>query len=334
MKKISLIAINIVLITLVLSSCHNEKKKPVVVQKDTISVFVPNFDPDSAFIYVKKQVDFGPRTPNSKAQKLCAAYLSETLKKFTPDVIVQSFTVKAWDGKTLQAKNIIASFQPEKTTRIMLSSHWDSRPFADQDPNPDNHNTPIDGANDGASGVGILVEIASLLSQHPSPVGVDIVLFDVEDYGQPNTNDPAKEDTWCLGSQYWSKNPHKQGYKANFGILLDMVGAENATFTQEGISRTYAQDIVNKVWRAADRAGFSGYFPTQNTGSITDDHYYINEIAKIPTVDIIHYDATTRSGFYKTWHTLNDNISTINKNTLKAVGQTLLTVIFEENTVQ
>ena len=334
MKKISQLALGFVFLALVFSSCHNEKKKPVIVQKDTISVFVPDFNSDSAFAYVKKQVDFGPRTPNSKAQKLCASYFSETLKKYTSNVIVQEFTVKAFDGKMLQAKNIIASFQPEKTTRIMLSSHWDSRPFADQDPNPDNHKTPIDGANDGASGVGLLIEIARLLSLHPSPVGVDIVFFDVEDYGQPNTNDPQKEDTWCLGSQYWSKNPHKQGYKANFGILLDMVGAEDATFTQEGISKNFAQDILNKVWRAAGRAGYGSYFSEQSTGSITDDHYYINEIAKIPTIDIIQHDATTQSGFYKYWHTVNDNISNINKNTLRAVGQTLLTVIFEENTVQ
>ncbi len=331
MKRIYVIAISIISLSIALSSCQNDKKKGANVVKDTISVFVPNFNPDSAFLYVKSQVDFGPRVPNSKSQTLCAKYLSETLKKYTSAVYVQEFKTTAYDGNKLEAKNIIASFQPDKKFRILLCSHWDSRPFADQDPDPKNHKTPIDGANDGASGVGILVEIARLLKEHAPPVGVDIVLFDVEDYGEPSTVETRKEDTWCLGSQYWAKNPHVKDYKANFGILLDMVGAENAVFTQDGISRHYAQDILNKVWRAGERAGYGSYFDTQQTPSLTDDHYYINEIIKIPTIDIIHHDASTQSGFYKTWHTLNDNISTINKGTLKAVGQTLLTVIFEEN---
>eukprot|EP00825_Cyclidium_porcatum_P021229 TRINITY_DN23737_c0_g1_i2.p3 TRINITY_DN23737_c0_g1~~TRINITY_DN23737_c0_g1_i2.p3 ORF type:complete len:174 (+),score=13.52 TRINITY_DN23737_c0_g1_i2:413-934(+) len=129
-------------------------------------------------------------------------------------------------------KNIIASFNPDKKSRILLASHWDSRPYADHDPNKENHKTPIDGANDGASGVGILIEVARQLSIKKPELGVDIVFWDIEDYGEPQGTETGKEDTWCIGTQHWAKNPHKQGYSARFGILLDMVGGKKCSICQ------------------------------------------------------------------------------------------------------
>ena len=325
----------IMLAGLFLNACNSpdrpksqEQKQPV----KTATVRIPDFNADSAYFYVKEQVDFGPRIPNTSAHENCANFLIQKLKNYCKDVIVQKGQVKAFDGTILNFKNIIASFAPESNNRIFLCSHWDSRPFADHDADIKNHKKPIDGANDGASGVGVLLEIARQLSISKPEIGIDLIFFDVEDYGPPQdqklTDDTS--DWWGLGSQYWARKQHVDNYFARYGILLDMVGAPGATFLKEGISMDYAPEIVDQVWRTANRIGYSGYFYFENGIQITDDHYYINKIKNIPTIDIIHLDRTSQTGFYRTWHTTNDNLSNIDKNTLKAVGQTLLTVIYEE----
>ena len=293
-------------------------------------VAVPQtFSGDSAFVYTKKQVDFGPRIPNSSAHEKCAIWIVDELKQYMDTVIVQEFKSRGYDGKILSGKNIIGSINPKKGNRILLSSHWDTRPWADQD--SVRKNEPIDGANDGASGVGTLIEIARQLAISKPDLGVDIVLFDLEDYGQPeNSGLPENEDSYCLGTQYWAKNLHVPNYFAKFGILLDMTGATNATFTQEGTSRQYASEIVDKVWKAGNTAGYGQYFLPDKTGSIIDDHYYINGLASIKMIDIIHYDFNTRSHFWKHWHTHGDTIDKIDPITLKAVGQTLMQVLYEE----
>ena len=307
------------------------KKNNTDTTKATSNINIPDFNSDSAYSFIEKQVGFGPRIPNSAAHLKCADYLASKLKIYSKNVIVQETKVKTFDGNIINIKNIIASFNPETNNRIFIASHWDSRPFADNDPDKKNHNKPIDGANDGASGVGIIIEIARLLNTNNPTIGIDFILFDAEDYGQPDiSNFPKHEDTWCLGSQYWANNPHKSDYYAKYGILLDMVGAENATFTMEETSMEYAPDIMKKVWDIAVRTGYSDYFLFSKTGGVTDDHLYINKIAKIPTIDIIHRDSSTPTGFYKYWHTLKDDMEGINKNTLKVVGQTLLYVIYEE----
>lgn len=314
-------------------SCGGDKnnKSDTDTTKSTVNVNIPDFNADSAYTYIDKQLAFGPRVPNSEAHSKCADYLIAKFKTYSKNIFVQESKVKAFDGKVLNIKNIVASFNPETNNRIFISAHWDSRPFADLDPDEKNHKKPIDGANDGASGVGIIMEIARQLSKTPPPIGIDLILFDAEDYGQPEKSDfPQQEDTWCLGSQYWAKNPHKTDYYAKYGILLDMVGAENATFTMEGTSMYYAPDIMKKIWNTAVRAGYSDYFLFSKTKEITDDHSYINKIAKIPVIVIIHHDSATPTGFFNNWHTLKDNMDGINKNTLKAVGQTLLTVVYED----
>lgn len=289
-----------------------------------------DFNSDTAYYFVNEQVKFGPRVPNSKSQSKCASWLETTLKKYTPNVIVQPFTAKAYDGTVLNCKNIIASFNPKSTTRVLLCSHWDSRPFADNDPDSVFHRTPIDGANDGASGVGILLEIARQLKISPAAIGVDILLVDGEDYGAPQDAGFTGSDDWALGSQYWSRYPHVPTYSARYGILLDMVGAENAVFTMEGTSMYYAPDIAQKIWNLGASIGYSDYFSTERTNAITDDHVYINQLLQVPTIDIIQHDQSTSSGFYQYWHTTKDNMKGISKSTLMAVGQTILTTVRSE----
>jgi hypothetical protein len=334
--KISFLPVILIPSILLFVSCNNasrnqtagneEKQKPVETLK------IPPFNADSAYGYVKAQVDFGPRVNNSAAHEKCADYLVKKLKQYCADVTVQKGQVKAFTGAMLNFKNIIASFNPGTNDRIFLCSHWDSRPFADHDPDVKKHNTPIDGANDGASGVGILIEIARQLSLSKPAIGVDIIFLDAEDYGPPEDRKRNEDTTdwWGLGSQYWAKHPHKANYFAKFGILLDMVGAPNATFPEEAFSMQYAPGIVRNVWNIAGKLGYSGYFLFDEGGMITDDHLYINKIMNIPTIDIIHLDRNSNTGFYHTWHTTGDNMNSIDKTTLEVVGKTLMAVIANE----
>jgi len=316
---------------LMFASCQNENEKTNHVELPPAKVVpTPDFNADSAFRFVKQQVDFGPRVPNSAAHAKCADYLTEKLKSYKAEVIVQQGEATAFDGKVLKMKNIIAQFYPEKQNRIILCAHWDTRPFADQD--KVDVNKPIDGANDGGSGVGVLLEVGRQLAASQPNIGVDIILFDAEDYGQPESGmQKEQSNSYCLGSQYWATNKHRKDYFPRYAILLDMVGAPNATFTMEGVSMEYASNVVKKVWDAAAKTGYSSYFVYEKTNPITDDHYYINTLGEIPAIDIIHYDPATKYHFAPVWHTHNDNLKNIDPKTLKAVGQTLLEVVYSSN---
>tara|TARA_B110000879_G_scaffold133898_1_gene175317 strand:- start:2103 stop:3107 length:1005 start_codon:yes stop_codon:yes gene_type:complete len=320
----------IIITTLLIIGCSSEpKQKNKLVSKPKVKIEVPTFNADSAYGFVAKQVSFGPRVISSKGWRDCAIWLEKKLKTYTPSVIVQEASITTYDGKHHTLKNIIASFSNEKNNRVALFAHWDSRHIADHD--TENQNKPILGANDGGSGVGVLIEIARQFNIKNPKIGVDIILFDAEDYGQPeNSSFPIMQDSWCLGSQYWSKNPHKENYFAQYGILLDMVGAKNATFRHEQISSYYGSNILQKVWRKASRLGFGSYFVFENANQILDDHYYVNTITGIPTIDIIEYDPATENNFNQHWHTHKDDMDNIDKNTLNAVGQTLLEVIYTE----
>jgi hypothetical protein len=329
MKKVVIIGLAIILFTI---SCKEQKSKQPIESKPSAKITIPVFNSDSAFLFVKNQVDFGPRVPNTPNHHKCAEYLLSTLKKFSDTAMVQTFNTKAFDGTVLNGKNIIGSYNIDNQKRVLLCAHWDSRPFADHDQDTSKLNTPIDGANDGASGVGVLLEIARLMAKSKPEIGVDIIFFDVEDYGPPK-NHPETEikDQYGLGSQYWSRNPHDPDYTADYGILLDMVGASNARFYMEGFSMEYASGILKKVWNTAHKTGYSDYFLYEQVGYIDDDHKYINELAKIPTINIIHLDPESSNGsFFEYWHTTGDNLSVIDKQTLKVVGQTLLNVVFHE----
>ncbi len=324
--------LTLMLVLSVFSACNNqgsEKKQQKQAQQAPPLKVMP-FSSDSAYRYVADQVAFGPRVVNTRAHEKCAIYLVNKLKQWSDDVTVQEGTVAAYNGTPLKFKNIIASFGPAGNNRIILASHWDSRPYADYDPDPANRRKPIDGANDGASGVGILLEMARQMSITPPPVGVDIVLFDAEDYGPPQ-DEPTDMDTqqfWGQGAQYWSKNPHKPGYTASFGILLDMVGARNATFLMEGISMDYASGVVSKVWDMGIRLGYNAYFISERGGYITDDHLPVNQVLQVPMIDVIHLDRYSRTGFFPYWHTLGDSLDKIDPLTLEVVGKTMLAVVY------
>ena len=319
----------ILIISLALLSCQQEKPSNQSVKKaPKQNVEIPQFNADSAYQYIQDQVDFGPRYLSSPGWEQCGDYLVEKLLNYTPHVQEQNTEITTYDGKSHRLRNVIASFSPEKNNRILLCAHWDTRHVADYD--DERQDEPILGANDGGSGVGVLIEIARLLSQQESRLGIDIILFDAEDYGNPDNSSANSASSWCIGSKYWSENPHTDNYFAQYGILLDMVGAKGARFTHEGLSRNYAQRILKKVWQQAHALGHGDYFSYQMTPQIIDDHLYLNTVANIPTIDIIEYDNNTQSGFFEHWHTHGDDMSNIDKNTLKAVGQTVVSVIYSE----
>ena len=329
MKKVVFVSM-ILLLSFV--SCQDKKSsKPVAkptVQKQEI--VVPSFNADSAYNYVKKQLDFGPRVPGSEAHAQCAEWFIDFFKDKADTVYVQNFRTQLYNGKGIDGKNIIASFNPQAKKRILLGAHWDSRPFADHDPDEKNWNTPIDGANDGASGVGVLMEVARVLKENPMSTGIDIILFDLEDYGAPQHLNLMTNDDWALGSQYWSKNPHVYNYRAYFGILLDMVGAPNPKFPKEYYSQQFAPTLSNDVWRIARELGYSDYFTNEIGHPINDDHIYVNVNANIPMIDIIHLENNEESSFYPYWHTLKDNIEQIDPKTLGMVGDVVLNVIYRK----
>lgn len=332
--KISKVAVSCVLASFLVSSCGNKAtntNEKIITEKQTYQQISPSFNADSAYTYVDKQVSFGSRVPNTPAHVACGDYLVSELKRFGANVTEQKADLKAFDGKILHSRNIIGSYDLDNPNRILLFAHWDSRPFSDQDPDPNKHNDPVLGANDGASGVGVLLEIARVLNQKAPNLGVDIIFFDAEDNGAPESaTDVPPGDWWCLGSQYWAKNPHIPDYSARFGVLLDMVGAPDATFFKEYYSRQNAGGIVEKVWNTARDLGYGRYFPDRNGGGVYDDHVPVNEYRKIPSIDIIHNDPNTLSNFGWYWHTSQDDMNNINKETLKAVGQTVLEVVYKE----
>ena len=324
--QMRLIGFLILFITII--AC-NSNHKNVVEKKTKVKIEVPNFNSDSAYFFVEQQVNFGPRVISSKAWDNCSEYLTNKLESYNAKVIIQQAPITTYDQKKHTIRNIIGSYSPEKNNRIALFAHWDSRHVADYD--TINTSKPILGANDGGSGVGVLLEIARNINLKNPKIGVDIIFFDAEDYGQPeNSKFPIMNDSWCLGSQYWSKNPHKQNYFAKYGILLDMVGGKDAEFWQESISSYYASNIIKKVWDVAHNIGYSNFFIYKNSPQIMDDHYYVNTIAGIPTIDIIEYDPFSKTNFNKHWHTHADNMNNVDRKTLKAVGQTVINVIYSE----
>ena len=326
LKKIALIS----LVLLSITSCDNKQNsKPASQPAPQVKqVVIPKFNADSAYNYVKKQLDFGPRVPESPAHAQCAEWFVNFFNDKADTVYVQNFRTRLYNGKGIDGKNIIAAFNPEAKKRIMLAAHWDSRPFADHDPDKNNWNTPIDGANDGASGVGVLMEIARVLKDNPLNIGVDIILFDLEDYGAPYFLNLMTNNDWALGSQYWAKNPHIYNYRAYFGILLDMVGAPNPKFPKEYYSQQFAPALSNDVWRVARELGYDEYFSNELGHPINDDHIYVNAIARIPMIDIIHLENNSESSFYPYWHTVKDNIEQIDAKTLGMVGDVVVNVIY------
>ena len=331
MNRISNILITLGII--VLSACQPDSSTETTVEENSKKTYaVPKFGRDSAYNFVARQIAFGPRVPNSEGHKACKEWLTATLRGFGAKVIEQDFQATAYTGTVLNGTNIIAQYNPESNKRILLAAHWDTRHIADSPLNTERRDEPVLGADDGGSGVGVLLEVARVLQANPieaGDLGVDIILFDAEDHGEDQGNNPT---SWALGSQHWSRNPHVSGNKKpKYGILLDMVGSKGARFPKEEISRSFAPQLTNKIWKLANDMGYGNFFAQANAGSVTDDHYFVNTIAKIPMVDIINLPNTSGShSFGNYWHTHNDNMDVINRRTLRAVGQVVLAIIYRE----
>ena len=294
-----------------------------------VSREMPQFSADSAYQYVASQCDFGPRVPGTDAQKACAKWLQNELLRHGATVKLQEGEMTAYNGAKLPVINIVGSFNPDAKMRVLLMSHWDSRPFADNDPDPAKRKQPVMGANDGASGVGILLELARLCNEKLPQVGIDIFLTDAEDYGAPDdwkgTHD---EKWWALGTQMWCKQAAKDGYRAQYGILLDMVGSANATFYREYYSERYASSFVNEIWQAAARLGYGDLFINQGGGGVTDDHVFVNRMLQIPCIDIIDTRTDTDGTFCPEWHTTHDTMDNISRETLGKVGRVLVSLLW------
>lgn len=317
------------LVTFLFFSCDSEKVNAV--NKKTEAIEIPSFNAEYAYDLVQKQVDFGPRVPETESHAACAEWLKAQLNAYGWKTDFQSAEVDGYDGKRLNIKNIVASFKPDHKFRVLLCAHWDTRRIADQDTT--RKNEPILGADDGGSGVAILLELARVIAANDLNMGVEIVLFDAEDQGESSSaSGQYRKETWCIGSQYWSKNPHPMQSKPYMGILLDMVGSKGARFPREGLSTRHAKSVLDKVWLAALDLGYSDLFVNSNFNELVDDHLFVNDIAKIPTIDIINLPTNPAANgtFGHYWHTHRDNMSVIDKNTLGAVGRVLLKVLFEE----
>lgn len=321
----------IALLSSLLVACGGQGRK---VSNGSVITACP-FDADSAYTYTAAQVAFGPRVPGSAAHSECVTYLTGKLRSIGMDVTMQEGMMTAYDGQPIRVRNIIATLAADSAYAhregVLLCAHYDTRPWADQEENYDDRLTPILGANDGASGVGVLLEIARqwvLQPQHKRPL--TIILFDAEDMGTPDFyTGIQREDTWCLGSQMWAQNyaQHRNAQPIRYGILLDMVGDPAAAFPREYYSEYYARQYVDQIWHTAQELGYSSRFLHERSYPITDDHYYINVSAGIPCVDLIHYNPSSSTGFPSWWHTHDDDMTHVDKEALRHVGEVVLTTI-------
>lgn len=327
-------------VSLFLAACGGDNKDPNVGNHNGTtsnpqpkpSVEVPQFNADNAYNHIKRQVDFGARVPGTPAHDSCAAWLKSQFESVGATVYLQTGEVERHDGKRLPLKNIVAAFNEDKPRRILLCAHWDSRYVADADEDAEGSKKPTLGADDGGSGVGVLLEIARIVNEKKlQNIGVDLILFDAEDQGLGNVYRLNSDKTWCLGAQFWSRTPHKPNYKAEYGVLLDMVGSAGAKFPQEAFSREHANAYLQRVWNEAHSLGYHDYFVGPVDRQITDDHVFVTMLAHIPTIDIINLPPGSQTGFGHYWHTQKDNMDVINKNTLKAVGQTLTQLLYKED---
>lgn len=315
--------LSFLLCCLVLTNCKEDKKLSVPTQGSiSKELVIAEFQADSAYNNIVKQLEFGFRVPGTKAHEQAKDWMVATLKSFGGQVIVQDFKASFMDVKDAASYNIISSYNPNAKKRISISAHWDSRKIADKDPDHKKTGLPILGADDGGSGVGVIIEIARLLQQQPVGIGVDLILFDSEDQG----NDKGG---WCLGAIYWGNNPHVANYKADFGIHLDMVGAKNAQFGNEGYSKQQAPMQLAKIWSLAQSMGYNNYFQNIAKQPIEDDHVHIMIHRGYPVVNIINLSGNVEKVFGAHHHTESDNLSIIDKNTLRAVGRVTTAVIYK-----
>lgn len=274
---------------------------------------VPEFNADRAFADLVRQTAFGTRVPGTEPHRACGEWLKKQLALGADSVWTQSFTAFVpLVGDSMPFTNIIAHFGFGKSDRVLLGAHWDTRPFADYDPDSANWRTPILGANDGASGVALLLEIARAISAQPPPVGVDIVFFDGEDLGRYGF-----DDEWSVGSRHYASSLQR---KYKWVIIVDMVGDSDLTIYREGYSYRYAREFQDRVWEAAAAIGDSTTFRPEIEYDIMDDHMPFL-MKGMPAVDLIDLR-------YPYWHTLGDTVDKCSPESLGRVGRVVLQVLY------
>lgn len=296
-------------------SCGAGKKTPVAntdAGQDEAVVKETLFSADSAYMNVERQVAFGPRVPGSDSHRRCGDWLNSKLREYGAEVIEQTTSATTFDGKRIPVRNFFARFNPDASERILLLAHWDTRPWGDHDPDPDKRDKPIDGANDGASGVGVILEIARNAEALPESKGIDILLCDAEDWGTENN-----DESWALGARHFAQKSQEDSYMPVSAILLDMVGAPDATFMREYFSQLANPTLADEIWSIAASLGYASMFPNRMGSAVNDDHVELIK-AGIPAIDIIDY--REGDGFFSGWHTSADNMDCISKETLGAVG--------------
>ena len=281
---------------------------------------LPQFDGERAYQSLVGLVEFGPRNPGSPGHENALKFIKNELSRVSDRVFEQRFFVSLnHSNDSLELTNIVASFSPEKGNRVLLCAHWDTRPWADQDPNPENRTKPILGANDGASGVACLLEIARIIQDRKPRYGVDIVLFDGEDFGNPGWEEEIPYSGYLLGSSYFAQSTlGGSGYRPQFGILVDMVGDRDLNIYMEGNSIQFAPERVKWVFEKAK--GIPQFHP-EVRHYVTDDHIPLNQ-AGIPTILLIDFE-------YPYWHTLEDTPDKCSSESLQAIGDLLIRILYD-----
>lgn len=316
------------LLLLIIAGCKGDAGNKAAKSGSTgpapAKIKIPKFDQDSAFAYVEKQLSFGTRVPGSAGHQAQLAWMVETLKGRGAKVYEQTFEAQFFDEDPVTATNVIASFNPDQKKRWILAAHWDTRLIAEKDKDEEKQDDPIMGADDGASGVAVLMEIARILENNPIDMGVDLIFFDAEDNGSQ-----GDDLSWCLGSQYWSKNLHKDNYDAEGGILVDLVGAKNNTYGYDTVSQAFAGNLQKAVWSLARGMGNTDIFKEYQI-EVLDDHYFVNRYAKIPMINIIgtpNYGEGSVFGPHH--HTHADDLDVIDTRILKVTGQVVTAVTYK-----
>lgn len=308
-----------------IAGCNSAGREttPVPSQKPMTSAApIPQFDRNRAFAYLKTQMGFGPRNPGSSGYLKCLQYLRTELAKNADSVWIQTFSYKSYKGEISQGSNIIARFRSSERERVLFSAHWDTRSWADMDANQKNHSKPIPGANDGASGVAVLLELASQLHSSPPPQAVDIILFDAEDVGQSGDS-----ESYAQGSQFFAKNlPRSTSYR--FAVNLDMIGDKNLEIRRENNSETNAPGLMQQIFTTARLLGIR-QFVDEHVSGIYDDHMPLNK-AGIPAVDLIDFNYPDESNRF--WHTMEDTTDKCSPESLEAVGTVLLNILYGQGT--
>ena len=283
--------------------------------RDEVPLPPKEFDGPAAFGYLRTQVEFGPRVPGTEGHQRMASWLEQTLRQRADTVVVQAWDHVTLKGDTLPMRNLVARFNPAAPERILYLAHWDTRPVSDG-PNSTRPNVPVPGANDGASGVAVLLGVADALKKSPPAIGVDLLFVDGEDYG-----DFSKKPNDVLIGARWYTAHQVSGPAPRFAILFDLVADADLQLYQEGNSLTGAPQIVEKVWDVARRVGHQQYFRSDSAGrhTLTDDHVELQRVG-IRAIDVVDFD-------YPAWHTPDDDLSKVSAASLQIVGDVAMAVI-------